>query len=347
MLPGFRFLVAAIVFSFSVIVFGLGAAALFRAAHEQFASRSSWHATPETSFTSFLPQVEPPRPMIAMLRVEPAAPEPLNAPPAPAEEQTGVSSANTVPDAPVSAPAEITPSAQPAASEQDVTVADTSSPAGLDSGTIHVAPIAPIEAPSPAAVPATAEAAAPDSPRPEIAIPPVTASTPPVIVTAPLAPIEAAAIPPVSAPDLTEDQVLAGADVVTGDQPTGSHLAVTPRQDPIALQLAALAEQLPGTERTASLKTASIQLRQSLAKKRLAKARLAKELAKERLADARRARQRQMAQRARAARNAAAAQQQQQQQQQLQQQQYANPFAQPPGFGQQSAFGQQAAERTR
>jgi hypothetical protein len=331
MLPGFRFLVAAFVFSFSVIVFGLGAAALFRAAHEQFASSSSWHASPETSFTSFLPQVEPARPMIAMLRVEPAAPEPVNAPPAPAEEQTDVSSTDAVPDAPSPALAEISPPA-PAALPEDATVTATSSRANVDVGTVQVATIAPTEAASPPAAPAAVEAAAPASPQPESAVRSVTVAAAPVT-------IETAAIPPISAPRSTEGQALAGADVVTADEPTASQFVVTPRQDPIALKLAALGEQPSVNERTASLKTASVQLRQSLAKKRLTKARLAKE----RLADARRARQRQVAQRARAARNAAAAEQQQQQQQQ-----YANPFAQPQGFGQQPAFGQQAAQqRTR
>ena len=38
MLPGFRFLFAAIVLSMSILVFGLGAAALLRAAHEEFAA---------------------------------------------------------------------------------------------------------------------------------------------------------------------------------------------------------------------------------------------------------------------------------------------------------------------
>ena len=49
MLPGFRFLFAAIVLSMSILVFGLGAAALLRAAHEQFASNPSWHAAPEAT----------------------------------------------------------------------------------------------------------------------------------------------------------------------------------------------------------------------------------------------------------------------------------------------------------
>ena len=42
MLPGIRFLFAAILLSISIVVFGLGAAALLRAAHEDFASNPSW-----------------------------------------------------------------------------------------------------------------------------------------------------------------------------------------------------------------------------------------------------------------------------------------------------------------
>src|SRR4051812_7141160 len=50
MLPGFRFLFAAIVLSMSVLIFGLGAAALLRAAHEQFASIPSRRPPPEPVF---------------------------------------------------------------------------------------------------------------------------------------------------------------------------------------------------------------------------------------------------------------------------------------------------------
>jgi hypothetical protein len=73
MLPGFRFLFAAIVLSMSILVFGLGAAALLRAAHEEFASTPRWHATPETIFAQ---QGEATKPVLAMLRVEPPAAEP-------------------------------------------------------------------------------------------------------------------------------------------------------------------------------------------------------------------------------------------------------------------------------
>ncbi len=76
MLPGFRFLLAAIVLSMSVLVFGLGAAALLRAAHEEFASTPAWRVAPEPKFarqnnapTEALK--EEPMPVLAILRVEP------------------------------------------------------------------------------------------------------------------------------------------------------------------------------------------------------------------------------------------------------------------------------------
>ena len=75
MLPGFRFLFAAIVLSISILIFGLGAAALLRAAHDQFASIPSRRALPEPVFAqqpAFAPQSETPPPTLASLRVEPA-----------------------------------------------------------------------------------------------------------------------------------------------------------------------------------------------------------------------------------------------------------------------------------
>jgi hypothetical protein len=75
MLPGFRFLFGAIVLCFSILVFGLGAAALFRAAHEEFASRPSWRATPGTMLAQqnepFAQQSDPSRAVLALLEVEP------------------------------------------------------------------------------------------------------------------------------------------------------------------------------------------------------------------------------------------------------------------------------------
>jgi hypothetical protein len=68
MLPGFRFLFAAIVLSMSMLIFGLGAAALLRAAHEEFASIPSRRGPPETIFA----QRSDPKQALAVLRVEPS-----------------------------------------------------------------------------------------------------------------------------------------------------------------------------------------------------------------------------------------------------------------------------------
>jgi len=79
MLPGFRFLLAAIVLSMSILVFGLGAAALLRAAHEEFAGMPSRRTLPEPVFA----QRTETQATLALLRVEPVAEKaPENAPPA-------------------------------------------------------------------------------------------------------------------------------------------------------------------------------------------------------------------------------------------------------------------------
>jgi hypothetical protein len=70
MLPGFRFLLAAILLSVSILVFGLGAAALLRAAHEEVASNPSWRATREVRFA---PAEQTDHRTLAMLRIEPQA----------------------------------------------------------------------------------------------------------------------------------------------------------------------------------------------------------------------------------------------------------------------------------
>ena len=67
MLPGFRFLFAAIMLSMSLLIFGLGAAALLRAAHEEVASNPSWRAAPEVTFAQ---PAEAERPVLAALRVD-------------------------------------------------------------------------------------------------------------------------------------------------------------------------------------------------------------------------------------------------------------------------------------
>jgi hypothetical protein len=110
MLPGFRFLFAAIMLSMSLLFFGLGAAALLRAAHESFASNSSWRAAPEVPFAQ---HPDTTLPMLAALRVEPApmekANESVKAVAAPVDREP--SAAETVGDEQVAAlrPAETPP----------------------------------------------------------------------------------------------------------------------------------------------------------------------------------------------------------------------------------------------
>jgi hypothetical protein len=67
MLPGFRFLFAAIVLSMSILVFGLGATAVLRAAHEEFANTPSWQPAAETRFAQ---QNDAATPILSMLRVD-------------------------------------------------------------------------------------------------------------------------------------------------------------------------------------------------------------------------------------------------------------------------------------
>jgi hypothetical protein len=69
MLPGLRFLFVAIVLSISMLVFGLGAAALLRAAREELASIPSRRPPPEPLFA---PRDDA-APALALLRIEPSA----------------------------------------------------------------------------------------------------------------------------------------------------------------------------------------------------------------------------------------------------------------------------------
>ena len=102
MLPGFRFLFAAIVLSVSVLIFGLGAAALLRTAHEQFASIPSRRAPPEPVFSR---PNEPLTPTLALLRVEPELAEKVP------QNVTGTAILETV--APAVQPLEPAPAAVP------------------------------------------------------------------------------------------------------------------------------------------------------------------------------------------------------------------------------------------
>jgi hypothetical protein len=113
MLPGFRFLFAAIMLSVSLLVFGLGAASLFRAAHQAFASNPSWRGAPDVTFAQ-----KGDAPVLATLRVDlpsldqaqselAVAPQaaPSAEPPAPTEAE--IAPAQIAALGPVGEPAEI------------------------------------------------------------------------------------------------------------------------------------------------------------------------------------------------------------------------------------------------
>src|SRR5689334_8588108 len=104
MLPGFRFLFAAILLCVSILVFGIGAAALLRAAHEEFASKPSWRGAPEITFTQ---PIETTRQVIALMRVEPKP----AAEPKPAEPAAGAVATPGVTTPAVTASAAVAPTA--------------------------------------------------------------------------------------------------------------------------------------------------------------------------------------------------------------------------------------------
>jgi hypothetical protein len=197
MLPGFRFLFAAILLSMSILIFGLGAAALLRAAHEEVASIPTRWAPPEPVFAQ---QNEPPT--LALLRVEaPVAEKPADdvaAPDAPAE-QVG----DALPPVEPEKLAELKPeeTAPPDAATPETTPAETT-PATQSTPDLAEAPApadqiklaATVDAPLPAseALPATPEpASAPATPGPASA--PVTPEPASVAVTAEQAPAPATA----------------------------------------------------------------------------------------------------------------------------------------------------------
>ena len=127
MLPGFRFLFAAIVLSMSVLIFGLGAAALLRAAHEQFAHMPSRRAPPEPVFAR---QNEAPMPTLALLRVEPEVAEKVPDNVIPATVTLAPETVRSAPETVRSAPESVTPAMQvPAAEPEKLAAFEVEEPA--------------------------------------------------------------------------------------------------------------------------------------------------------------------------------------------------------------------------
>jgi hypothetical protein len=195
MLPGFRFLLAAIALSISILVFGLGAAALLRAAHEEFASNSSWRAAPEPPMMA--QWNEPAKPVLAMLRIDPpqpaqktSEPQPGTAPASetaalaepeavlpPAPDATKVATLNTQDASPAAEPAE----AETIRAQAPATSDATPSPSAVAAdppAAAEATKVATIEAGKPSANDPSQIATQPDVAKSDPADTEVTASVP-------------------------------------------------------------------------------------------------------------------------------------------------------------------------
>lgn len=171
MLPGFRFLFTAIVLSMSILIFGLGAAALLRAAHEEFANLPARRAPPQPMFAR---QNDDQPPTLALLRVDtPVIVQPTENAPAAA-----------VPEAAIDVPAPAEPdklaALKPAEEPVQVEAAKPEAPVKEASAETAPAPAAETESPATnAEVNLTAIAATPEP----------AAATPPAISPEPVADI--------------------------------------------------------------------------------------------------------------------------------------------------------------
>ncbi|WP_165405250.1 hypothetical protein [Bradyrhizobium genosp. SA-3] len=139
MLPGFRFLFAAILLSTSILVFGLGAAALLRASHEQYVNNPAWRNGPQEQVFAQAP--EPAQPVLAVFQPEPevtAEPTPslrdqiptIGLPAnGPEQVATPTTETDVQPQITEAAPEAQAPSSEPAKIE---TTADATAPAATD-----------------------------------------------------------------------------------------------------------------------------------------------------------------------------------------------------------------------
>lgn len=146
MLPGIRFVCAAVVLAVSLVIFGMGAAALLRSAHEEFASLPNRRPPPATLF-SRQPETAP---TLAMLRLEPRATEAAEPAMSEAVQTTEATSpveptqADVKPETDTITTATVAPAAEP----ERAAVVETSPVAPSEPATVVAT--APVEAPEPA-----------------------------------------------------------------------------------------------------------------------------------------------------------------------------------------------------
>jgi hypothetical protein len=167
MLPGFRFLFAAIVLSISMLIFGLGAAALLRAAHEEIASTPSRRAPPETMFAQ-----RDAGPALALVRIEASEAGQKAATPTASDnvqDQTAIVSVPPEPEEPAAEPDKVAALTDAATPVENPLPPETPKPeASTSESPVQADTPAQADAPSPAAetkLAAIAEVtAAPDQP---------------------------------------------------------------------------------------------------------------------------------------------------------------------------------------
>jgi hypothetical protein len=227
MLPGFRFLFTAIVLSMSILVFGLGAAALLRAAHEEFASMPSRRAPPEPVFAQ---QSEPPAPTLALLRVDPPvaekAPDNVAAAAAPAEQAQDA----TPPAEPEKLAAlKVEDASSPEATKPETSKPETSKPEGETPAveTMSTLPATQAETPASTEEPKLAAIAETQPPAAEAAS---TAAEPAGVVPSLEANVAATRIATLGGPAVTIEETAAGKADATPDRSAAGKRAQRARE---------------------------------------------------------------------------------------------------------------------
>lgn len=214
MLPGFRFLFAAVVLTVSTLVFGLGAAALLRASHEQFASLPQLMPAPAPILPSAVgaaPPQEAAPPTLAMLRIENPVDGAVRSPAA--EKAASATTPDSIPAPPPVVieppPAATLPVPDPhvlkevAREPSPAVVVATPEPAPLQSA---------VTAPSDVAAAVPAAPAADPANRAPTAIEPETAKTAePLVAAVPDAPATVVEAPAPAAPAPAPEPVIAAA----------------------------------------------------------------------------------------------------------------------------------------
>ena len=252
MLPGFRFLFIAIVLSMSILVFGLGAAALLRAAHEEFANLPSRRAAPEPMFAR---PNDDPLPSLALMRVDPPV----------AERPADNVAAAAVPEAASEAPASTvkSPDGNPAEPEQLAAVTpaeqmptEAAKPEVPATEMIAETPVAPASAAQTEAPAPSAEvklAAVPDTPEPAAA-----AASPPAAPATDAPPLEDNAA-------VTRIATLGGPAVIVDEKTSAKATEAKPDRSAIKKQAAQRARekrQIAAARRARLAREAALTLQQ-------------------------------------------------------------------------------------